>query len=519
MNTKVPVEKDDEYYKQESDKYYYEIYPEQKGISCMAKDLPVPISLYDIGLRAVYSKYAPTETDISAQLGPVHMNTAIMAAAMNTITGPKFNQRFSDFGGAGIIWRNPDLDTQLDIIKQSLDYKPCFLSDPVTLNAGDKMEKLYRIHNEKKVKKVPILDDNGKLLGVAFTKRIVFNPENFKDRITDYMMKLDELTIREDTISFCHVDQYFRNKKIDDFTLPIVDSSGVFKGMYFLKDFLGVNPISFNGKPLVGTAIGTGEEDFEFAKLAVDAGVGILVIDSSHGSGDNVINQAKRLVKAFKGDVAIVAGNITDIEGYLRLADAGVDAVKYGIGGGEICTTSIQTRVGFPMYTGLKEIKYVKQKRMAQNQPAPLLIADGGVRGYDIAISAFTCADIVMAGGWFVVAKESQSYQNGWVKEEEDGVEKVLYYGMASKEAMKLTLQVERYGKQKTAPEGESGYKEVRGELRKWFTKDLEYIHGALAHMGAKNIPMFHDQCDHPQAVYLLSSGGKLQNHPRIKDM
>ncbi len=234
--------------------------------------------------------------------------------------------------------------------------------------------------------------------------------------------------------------------------LPVVDDKKRIKGIYFKKDFYYANPSSYHNKPLVGMAVGTGDDDLERVIESLKLGIGIIVIDSSHGNCPPVIEQAKKIVNLVKDRAAVVAGNIADIDGYLRLARVGVHGVKFGIGGGSICTTSSVTGAGTGMFSLTRELSYMRRKMQMKGMNTPSLIADGSISGPGRMVTALAAgADVCMSGEWLVAAHESLSFQENHVRDEY-----VLYRGMASAGAIKARSS-ERYGKSKSAPEGIEG--------------------------------------------------------------
>jgi IMP dehydrogenase len=239
--------------------------------------------------------------------------------------------------------------------------------------------------------------------------------------------------------------------------------------------------------------------------------VGIIVIDSSHGNCPAVIDQTKKIVKIAGGRAAVIAGNIADVDGYYRLALAGVDGVKCGIGSGSICTTSQVTGAGVPMFTLIRELSFAREKMIKAGRPAPAIIPDGGVNGPgEMVIALAAGGDACMAGKWLVAAKESLSCQERGVQ---NGL--VYYRGMASREAIEKRVS-DRYGKQKRAAEGVAGGVEDRGPLKTWIGHDLELVQGGFAHAGAKNMEALHVYGNEPISFVRFTSFGQNQIDTRV---
>lgn len=280
-----------------------------------------------------------------------------------------------------------------------------------------------------------------------------------------------------------------------------------------MKDFFQANPNWHNGRPLVGLAIGVLPEDLERVKTALELGAGVVVIDSSHGNSPAVISQTAAVKKIVGRQLAVMAGNVADVDGYLRLAAAGADGVKCGIGSGSICTTSLVTGAGFPMFTLIRELFCARLELLRRKQNAPLIIPDGGINGPgEMAVALAAGGSAVMAGQWLAGASESLSaVQYGT----HDSL--VRYWGMASRQAIKKRLS-DRYGRQKIAPEGVEGWVEYRGPLRKWIGEDIELVQGGLAHIGAANTSRAHEiGTTNPYIFARFTAAGERQNNIRVK--
>ncbi|MDD5071351.1 MAG: IMP dehydrogenase, partial [Patescibacteria group bacterium] len=282
--------------------------------------------------------------------------------------------------------------------------------------------------------------------------------------------------------------------------------------IYFMKDFFVADPAVHKGKPLVGIAIGTEKSDLERAKQALEMGVGIIVIDSSHGNCPPVINQAKAVVEMSGDLAAVIAGNVADIDGYYRLAQVGVHGVKCGIGPGSICTTSQVTGAGMPMFTLIRELDFIRRKLKSKGEHAPVIIPDGSVEGPgDMVIALAAGGDACMSGKWLVAAGESLSCRENGV----DNEGFVKYWGMASARAIKARMARSRY-QGKTAPEGVEGRVKHRGPLKTWIGGDIELIQGGFAHAGAADLASLHEFGNRPIAFVRFSSAGQEQIRTRL---
>jgi IMP dehydrogenase len=489
---------------------YKEMYPQSFAGGSFFPPIP-SYSLNEILLRPVFSNYSPDQVDLSTSIGHVKLRIPLLSAAMDTVTGPHMAKALSNYGGCGVIYRHRRADTQIEWIKEALSYSHCLVHSPKILGPDEPLEEVKRILEAYGYSTIPVVKENI-LMGVLFADDIVFK-DNLTKPVKKFMKPYRMLKLENIETSFEKIrDRLFYEEECS--MLPVVDGQRRLKGIYFKKDFFHVNPSSYNGRPLVGMAVGTSKEDMERVKESLKLGIGIIVIDSSHGNCPPVIEQAKKIVKIVKDRAVIVAGNIADIDGYLRLAEVGVHGVKFGIGGGSICTTSSVTGAGAGMFTLTRELSYMRRKMISKGMRVPSLIADGSISGPGRMVTALAAgADVCMSGEWLVAAHESISFQEGYVRDDE-----VLYRGMASEGAIKARSS-ERYGKSKSAPEGVEGYVKIRGLLGKFLKKDLELVRGGFAHAGAGNIEEFHIFGDLPFAFGHISEAGQLQVATRVKEV
>lgn len=497
---------------------YQELYPH-----LFAEINPMPVTsltLNEMRLRPVYSTITPNEVMLNTVIGSgtegITMPIPLFSAAMDMVSGPDMAKALSTAGGCAVIYRHKKAHIQLDWVKEALSHKHCLVQNPMTLNPDDRLEDASDIVTKHGFSTIPVVGEDSVLLGVVFTDDIVFKG-NEKKRIKEVMKPFEKLKVESHDTPFEVIKSRLFNEE-ECTILPVVDSQRKFRGIYFLKDFFYANP-SFNAHlPLVGMAIGAEEEDLERATAGIKMGVGAIIIDSSHGNCPAVINQAKKVVELTEHHsltfvkTIVIAGNIADIDGYVRLAEAGVDAVKIGIGCGSICTTTEVTGAGVGLFTSLREINYARNKMEALNMHVPAIIADGGINGPgDMVIALAAGADACMAGKWLVAATESISYQQFGAP---DGY--VYYRGMASDAAIK-DRSSNRYGKGKRAPEGVEGRVKYRGPLAKFLSKDMELVRGGFAHVGAGNIFQLHQLCENPLALTRFTGAGQMQIATRVE--
>ncbi len=485
---------------------YQGLYPGRFNGSAPTEPI-VGYTLREVRINPVHSNVEPHEVDLTTSIGPVKLNLPLLSAAMDTVTGPDMAKAMFEIGGCGIIYRTKKPEQQLEWLKQSLRHRPCLVSEPKCLFPTDAVEDAKDILDQFDFSTIPVVTKRGGLLeGILFTRDVFFKVKGrMAEPVSNWMTPFKELKTESARASFRKIRDRLLNEQ-ECSVLPIISSRRKLKGIYFMKDFFQVNPVLHNRKPLVGMAIGMHESDLDRVKEGIKLGVGIVVIDSSHGNCRAVIEQTEKVVKIAKGKAAVIAGNVADIGGYLNLAAVGVDGVKCGIGSGSICTTSQVTGAGVPMFTLIRELAFARQKLLTDKKNAPVIIPDGGINGPgDMVVALAAGGDVCMAGEWLVAAQESRSAMEKGVVDS-----MVFYRGMASKSAIAERLS-ERYGRQKKAPEGIETKVPFRGPLKTWIGKDFELVQGGFAHAGAKNIKELHRFGNLPMAFRGFTAAGQRQ--------
>lgn len=475
------------------------------------------LTLHDVAFRDFHTDFDPKTVSLATRIGPVSLNVPVLAAAMDTVSGPAMAKAMAGIGGCAVIFRHRSAETQLQWIQEAIEARPYLVAKPESVSVSAVVhdaEVLYkRIHHST----IPILD-GAKLVGIIFSRDISWEGKEAHP-VTKWMKPLEHLK----TVSLTTPFEEIRGRLLNENNcrvLPVIDENGLFHGIYFVKDVRHVNPAWHNGKPLVGMAVGVSEGDIDRARQALEFGVGVIVIDSSHGNCLPVIDQARRIVELAQNRAAVIAGNVASIDSYIRLAETGVHAVKAGIGSGSICTTSQVTGAGFPMWTLLRELRVARKHLQVRGLNAPEIIADGGISGPGFAVRALAVgAHAVMAGEWLAGAEEAGSPEmekDARRGEKEKNNRENRYRGMASEGAIQ-DRSSDRYGITKSAPEGADGWVPNRGELRHWWYKDAELMQGGFAHLGCMNIEELHKRGCEPGVWGIFTAAGQQQMAVRIR--
>lgn len=500
---------------EEVGKYYARMYPDlpKSGLNT-----PLPgLTLSEVTMPDFYTDILTKEVSLKTKIGPVELNFGALTAVMDTVCGPDLAKVVFEIGGCGILDRSVDADIQLNWLKEVLAHKPCLIAKPHSLHPSDTLEKADDINKQHGVSTIPIIE-NRELKGILFSTPIIYEGHRHEP-VSEWMKPIKELNVIDPKVSYDKINDIMRNRRKKDSVLPVVDKKGVFYGMYFAQDFRNLDPAFHNGKPVVGVAIGEKEAELEFAQAALDVGACMIVIDSSHGDCEEILEQTKRLVKINDNiGAAVIVGNYAGIGGYLNFATIeGVHAVKLGIGSGSICTTTEGTGIGVPLFTALQESAFVRRHRKEKGLSAPDIIVDGGVSvpGH-ITICFAGGANAFMGGKYFVAASESISYLNKDVRKYGDSTY-VKYRGMASEEVIKAK-RAKRYNVGKAAPEGKEGYVKWRGPLKSWIGKDKELIRIGFSHVGARKIEEIQEYGQWRYAFRTFTAVGLNQISTNIRD-
>lgn len=457
----------------------------------------------DVLLIPQKSDILPKEVDLTTRLTKkIKLNIPLMSAAMDTVTEAKFAIAIAREGGIGIIHKNMSIEEQkseVDKVKRSENgviVDPFFLSPENTLAEADALMGKYKISG------VPIVDEDGKLLGILTNRDLRFE-EDFSKKIDKVMTKENLITAPVGT-NLEQAQEILRNHKVEK--LPIVDENGKLKGLITIKDIEKSSryPNSARdarGRLLVGAAIGDTADVLDRVSALVEAGVDVVCLDSAHGHSSR-ISAAVRKVKAAYPDLQVIAGNIATGEAARDLIEAGADAVKVGMGPGSICTTRVVAGIGVPQITAVSNVYDVAKK-----YDIPV-IADGGIKySGDITKAIAAGADVVMMGSIFAGCEESpgaiEIYQGRNYK---------VYRGMGSLAAMAVGSK-DRYfqsDSKKFVPEGVEGRVPYKGHASETIYQLLGGLRSGMGYCGTASIPLLKEN----GRFVKITSAGLRENHP-----
>ena len=441
------------------------------------------LTFNDLVLLPGESSVLPKDIDVKTQLSRnISINIPIVSAAMDTVTESETAIALARQGGLGFIHKNMAIEKQALEVEKVKKSESGMIIDPITINPEQKILEVLNIMEKYKISGVPVVK-KGNLMGIITNRDLRFET-NLDKKVEDVMTK-DNLatapvgTTLEESKSILH------ERRIEK--LLVVDDAGKLKGLITIKDIEKIKKYPHSckdhvGRLRVGGAVGVGPERDERIDRLIEANVDIIVIDSAHGHSKGVIEAVKDTKRNFP-NLELIAGNVATSEGTRALIDAGVDAVKVGIGPGSICTTRIIAGVGVPQMTAIMECA-----REASKNNIPI-IADGGMRfSGDITKAIAGGALSVMIGNLLAGTEESPGetvlFQGRTYK---------VYRGMGSVEAMREG-SIDRYfqkiteGETKLVPEGIVGRVPYRGPLADTTYQLIGGLRAGMGYVGACDI-------------------------------
>ncbi len=438
----------------------------------------------DVLLMPGYSQVLPRDVDIKSRLTKnITLNVPLLSAAMDTVTEASLAIALAREGGLGILHKNMSIEKQAEQVRKVKRSESGLILDPVTLTANATIGDALRLMRENKIGGIPIIEKNGKLVGILTNRDLRFE-DNPKRKVSEVMTKENLFTAPEGT-NLKQAEELFKQTKVEK--LPIINKQGKLTGLFTYSDILKLkshpNAVKDEfGRLLVGAGIGITTDILERVFALQTVGVDVVALDSAHGHSKGVIQALKLVKKNFK-NIEVIAGNVGTAEGAKALAEAGADAVKVGIGPGSICTTRIVAGSGVPQLTAIMEAASVlKTKKVS-------VIADGGIRYTGDLVKALAAgANCVMMGSIFAGTEESPGetiiYEGRKFKE---------YRGMGSLGAM-ATGSSDRYFQdvedevKKFVPEGIEGRVAYKGFLKEVVYQFTGGLRAGMGYCGAANM-------------------------------
>jgi len=476
----------------------------------------------DVLLLPAHTDVIPSEADTSTQFTKrLRLGMPLISAAMDTVTETRMAVAMARNGGIGILHRNLSISDQAEMVDRVKRSEAGMITNPVTTTVDATVAEVDALCGEFRISGLPVVDDAGKLVGIITNRDMRFiSAEHRKTTKVAEAMKPMPLITGRPGISREEAAELFKQHRIEK--LPLVDDSGKLTGLITVKDFDKEEEYpnaakDGAGRLLVGAAMGFFGDAMDRATALVDAGVDVLVVDTANGDSKGVLDIIKQLKadKAFDG-IDVIGGNIATYAGAKALVDAGVDAVKVGVGPGSICTTRVIAGVGVPQVTAVYEAA-----RAATPAGVPV-IADGGLQySGDIAKALVAGASSVMIGSLFAGTDESPGDLVFM-----GGKQYKHYRGMGSLGALQTRGERTSYSKdryfqadassdEKLIPEGIEGQIAYRGPLRSVAHQLIGGLRQSMMYVGANTIAELKDRGEFVR----ITAAGLKESHPHDVQM
>lgn len=460
----------------------------------------------DLLLIPAKSSVLPRETDITTYLTrEIKLNIPFISAAMDTVTESEMAIAMAAQGGIGIIHKNMSIERQADEVDKVKRSESGMIVNPITLTPDHTIYQAEEIMSKYRISGIPIVDDNGRLIGILTNRDLRFEPN--RSLLVSQLMTKENLITAPIGTTLEEAEKILHRHRIEK--LPVVDKKGILKGLITYKDIMKKKKFPNAckddlGRLRVGAAVGVTKDTIERVEALVKANVDVIVVDTAHGHSAGVLKTVKEIRKKFK-DIQLVAGNIVTKEAALELVECGVDAVKVGIGAGSICTTRVVAGVGVPQISSILEVASALSKKKVP------IIADGGIKQTgDVPKAIAAGADTVMMGGMLAGCDEAPGEKVLF-----EGRSFKVYRGMGSLGAMKQGSG-DRYFQdmeediKKLVPEGIEGRVPYKGSLADTIYQFVGGLRAAMGYCGVKNI---HELKNKTKFVK-ISSAGLRESHP-----
>ncbi len=456
----------------------------------------------DVLLQPAYSEILPRDVDLATRLTrEIGLNLPLVSAAMDTVTEARLAITLAQEGGIGIIHKNMTPEAQAREVLRVKKYESGIIRDPITVSPDKTIREVLELTRAKAISGVPVVKGK-ETVGIVTHRDLRFETQ-MDAPVSSVMTPQDRLvTVREgaDKDEVLFLLHKHRIEKV-----LVVGEDHQLLGMITAKDFQKAQDFPRackdpHGALRVGAAVGTSPDTEARVVALVDAGVDVIVVDTSHGHTKGVIDQVRRIKSGYP-DLQVIAGNVVTGEGAKALLEAGVDGLKVGIGPGSICTTRVVAGVGVP------QISAVANAAAALEGTGVPIIADGGIRySGDIAKALVAGAHSIMIGGLFAGTEESpgevELYQGRSYKS---------YRGMGSLGAMSQKYgSSDRYFQdatdeiEKLVPEGIEGRVPYKGSLVAIIHQLAGGIRSAMGYTGCGTIEEMRTR---PQFLRITNAG------------
>lgn len=456
----------------------------------------------DVLLVPAYSEVLPREVDLSTRLTrQIRLNLPLVSAAMDTVTEARLAIAIAQEGGIGIVHKSMTIEAQALEVARVKKFESGVVLDPITVTPDATIRQVLELTKARGISGMPVVQGK-QVVGIVTSRDLRFETQ-LDNPVASVMTPKERLVTVRENAAREDVLQLFHKHRIEK--VLVIGDDYELKGLITVKDIQKATERprackDASGRLRVGAAVGTSPDTLDRVAALREAGVDAVVVDTSHGHSRGVIQMVER-IKGRWSTMQVIAGNIVTAEAAKALVQAGVDAVKVGIGPGSICTTRVVAGVGVPQITAVSNVA------AALEGTGVPLIADGGIRySGDVAKAIAAGADAVMIGGLFAGTEESPGQVELF-----QGASFKSYRGMGSLGAM-----AQRHGSsdryfqdtttelEKLVPEGIEGRVPYKGSLVAILHQLAGGLRAAMGYTGSQNIEQMRTQ---PSFVRITTAG------------
>lgn len=459
----------------------------------------------DVLLLPGHSTVHPRDTQVETRLtARIRLSIPLLSAAMDTVTESGMAIAMAREGGLGIIHKNLRPERQAEEVDRVKRSESGMILRPITLGRDASLRDAHDLMARFSISGVPVVGPEGRLEGIITNRDLQF--EQDLDRPVRQVMTAENLVTAPEGTSLEEAEAILHRHRIEK--LPVVAADGTLAGLITVKDIVKRRQFpnackDERGRLRVGAAVGASADDLDRARLLVDAGVDVVVVDTAHGHSEGVLGAVARMREALP-DLQIVAGNVATADGARALVDRGVDAVKVGVGPGSICTTRVVTGVGVPQLTAIMDAVDGVEGRVP-------VIADGGIRYSGDLVKALAAgASTVMMGSMFAGTDEAPG--ESFLLE---GRRYKMVRGMGSLSAMEEG-SADRYfqdasdGTRKLVPEGIEARVPYKGPVADIVFQLIGGLQSGMGYVGAGTMEELHAR----SRFCRVTPGGLRESHP-----
>ena len=462
--------------------------------------IPEALTFDDVLLVPAHSTILPKDAQTHTKLTrQISLNIPLLSSAMDTVTEARLAIALAQEGGMGIIHKNMTIEEQAAEVRKVKKFESGVVKDPITVTPDTTVRRLLEITQANNISGMPVVEGK-QVVGIVTSRDVLFETD-FDQPISKIMTPKERLVTVPEGTNRDEVIRLMHQHRIEK--ILVVNNQFQLSGMITVKDIQKAKskPLACKdelGHLRVGAAVGTGAGTDERVAALVEAGVDVLVVDTAHGHAQSVLDRVSWIKKHFP-KVQLIGGNVVTAAGAKALVDAGVDAVKVGVGPGSICTTRIVTGVGMPQITAIANVASVLRDL---NIP---VISDGGIRySGDICKALVAGADVVMIGSLLAGTEEAPGEVELF-----QGRSYKSYRGMGSLGAMGLGSS-DRYfqdlseGAEKLVPEGVEGRVPYKGPMQTIVHQLMGGLRSGMGYTGCQSIADLHVKA---QLVKVTSAG------------